>query len=395
MNLLPIRPLIKYMKIFSYQYQALLCLIMINYHYPAQAYPAQHELFGLNESMVQVWSTYPNGVTGTGSGVVIQKNLVATDCHVFADAEGVNVVKYFQTYSPIAVYADWKHDLCILKFDNLPLPAVKMRPSKNLSYEEAVFSLTFPNDNPVPLPSYGNVKALYPFEGGNIIRMSAAFTVGSSGGALFDLNFNLIGITTFKSPGRREGYYYCLPTEWIVALLNQPSQENLISSSAPFWSLPDHEKPYFMQVVLPLQNKDWKAMQDISKLWISKEEGNADAWYYLALSYSKAEKLTEAKIYFKKALKLNVNHFDSLVELIEIAVIEKNNNEFMEALGQLSKIDPDRAAYILKNQGEAVNGAPEEIRTPDHLVRSQVLYPAELRAQLPKEIWRARRDSNS
>ena len=36
-------------------------------------------------------------------------------------------------------------------------------------------------------------------------------------------------------------------------------------------------------------------------------------------------------------------------------------------------------------------GAPEEIRTPDHLVRSQVLYPAELRAQIdligaPEEI---------
>ena len=27
-----------------------------------------------------------------------------------------------------------------------------------------------------------------------------------------------------------------------------------------------------------------------------------------------------------------------------------------------------------------LNGAPGEIRTPDHLVRSQVLYPAELRA---------------
>ncbi len=28
-----------------------------------------------------------------------------------------------------------------------------------------------------------------------------------------------------------------------------------------------------------------------------------------------------------------------------------------------------------------LNGAPERIRTSDHLVRSQVLYPAELRAQ--------------
>jgi hypothetical protein len=33
------------------------------------------------------------------------------------------------------------------------------------------------------------------------------------------------------------------------------------------------------------------------------------------------------------------------------------------------------------------NGAPGEIRTPDPLVRSQMLYPIELRAQLLKEIW--------
>ena len=31
---------------------------------------------------------------------------------------------------------------------------------------------------------------------------------------------------------------------------------------------------------------------------------------------------------------------------------------------------------------DKLNGAPGEIRTPDPLVRSQVLYPAELRAQI-------------
>src|SRR5688572_12394991 len=32
-------------------------------------------------------------------------------------------------------------------------------------------------------------------------------------------------------------------------------------------------------------------------------------------------------------------------------------------------------------RGHEFDGAPGEIRTPDHLVRSQVLYPAELRAR--------------
>jgi hypothetical protein len=37
------------------------------------AYPAQHELFELNKSMIQLWVSYEKGVTGTGSGVVIKK----------------------------------------------------------------------------------------------------------------------------------------------------------------------------------------------------------------------------------------------------------------------------------------------------------------------------------
>ena len=38
-----------------------------------------------------------------------------------------------------------------------------------------------------------------------------------------------------------------------------------------------------------------------------------------------------------------------------------------------------------------LNGAPEEIRTPDPLVRSQVLYPAELRARHPYYILKTYR----
>jgi hypothetical protein len=36
---------------------------------------------------------------------------------------------------------------------------------------------------------------------------------------------------------------------------------------------------------------------------------------------------------------------------------------------------------VVKLQAFVLFGTPEEIRTPDPLVRSQVLYPAELRAR--------------
>ena len=324
-----------------------LVLVLLSQY--SHSYPAQAELFGLSESMAQVFVTFKGGVTGSGSGIVIKKNHVATNCHIFADSDGVNVVKFFKTYTPISVYADWENDLCILKFDNLPLPSVNLRPSKDLSYEEKVFSLTFPNDNPMPLPSYGKIKALYPFQKSNVIRSSAGFTVGSSGGALFDLDFNLVGITTFKSPGRREGYYYCLPTDWIKELLETKEQINLKSNAAPFWSLPEDQKPFFMRVVLPMQNEDWPLMLNIAKSWTQADEENADAWYYLGFAQRKMMNLDFAKLFFKQAIRLNEKHLDSLIELTEITIEQKDSMEFNRVVNLISKINQDLANSYLEN----------------------------------------------
>ena len=325
-------------------------LILILMSQYSHSYPAQAELFGLSESMVQVFVTFKGGVTGSGSGIVIKKNHVATNCHIFADSDGVNVVKFFQTYTPIAVYADWEKDLCILKFDNLPLPPVNLRASKDLSYEEKVFSLTFPNDNPMPLPSYGKIKALYPFQKSNIIRSSAGFTVGSSGGALFDLDYNLVGITTFKSPGRRENYYYCLPADWIKELIKTKERTDLKSNAAPFWSLPENEKPFFMRVVLPMQNEDWPLMLKIAKLWTQADGENADAWYYLGFAQRKMSNLDFSKLFLEQAIKLNNMHLDSLIELTKISIEQNDSLEFNKIMNLMLKIDEDLAkSYIEKN----------------------------------------------
>ena len=313
------------------------------------AYPPQSELFGLSESMTHIWVTFKDGVTGTGSGIVVKKNHVATNCHVLADSRGVNAVKYFKTYIPIAIYADWENDLCILKFDDLPLPPVTLKNSDNLSYEDKVFALTFPNDSPIPLPSYGHVKALYPFKGGNIIRTSASFTLGSSGGALFDLNFNLIGLTTFKSPGKRFGNFYCIPADWIEKLLLKEPQNNLVSSGVPFWSLPDVDKPFFMQIIMPMERKQWQKMLDIAKSWTQVDEDSADAWYYLGYAKAKMGSLDYAKLFLNQAYKLNNNHLESLVELYAISVLENNPSESQRILDLISGINAKRADYILKN----------------------------------------------
>ena len=316
----------------------ILILVVTLSPFLVQSYPAQSELFGLNKSMIQLWVSYEKGVTGTGSGVVIKKNHVATDCHVFQNATGVNVIKYHDTYSPIGVYADWEHDLCVLKFDNLPLEPVNVRESRTVEYEEEVFTLTFPNDNPVPLPSYGKVKALYSFDKSSIIRTSATFTVGSSGGALFDNDFNLIGITTFKSPGKRLGYFYCLPTEWIDKVLQTEMLTDIRSDTPPFWALPDEKKPFFMQVVLPLLDSNWSEVKRIAKLWTQSEDDSTNAWFYLGLAEKQFNK-DFAKLFLNKSIQLNSKNLDALEVLHQIAVEENDSELIQKYKSMIEKVD--------------------------------------------------------
>ena len=50
---------------------------------------------------------------------------------------------------------------------------------------------------------------------------------------------------------------------------------------------------------------------------------------------------------------------------------------------KIAALQLDLFFHLIVKQGSLVeNGAPGEIRTPDRLVRSQVLYPAELRAHM-------------
>ena len=132
------------------------CFIHASY---AFAQPSIGELLQLHDSIVQISVELENGNVGTGTGVVIDKEYVVTNCHVLANGKGANVAKYGDGFKPIALKADWKHDLCALKFDGLPFKSVPMRDTASLEIEEEVFSIGYPNGNNVPQPSYGSIKA--------------------------------------------------------------------------------------------------------------------------------------------------------------------------------------------------------------------------------------------
>lgn len=333
-------------KIFAASLFVQASLVQIN---PAFAQPSIGELLQLHDSIVQISVELENGNVGTGTGVVISNEYVVTNCHVLANGKGANVAKYGDGYKPISLKADWKHDLCALKFEGLPFKPVPMRDTATLEIEEEVFSVGYPNGNNVPQPSYGSIKAKYPFDNSLIIRSDAAFSLGSSGGALFDQKFNLIGITSFKSPGP-QGFFYSLPVEWIKKLITSDEQLTLKADGSPFWALPYQEQPYFMQVVIPYQNHEWKNLHTIAEGWTKSEPNVADAWYFLAVSDWGLSNSDMAKTEFEKALSINPKHLDVFLKQSEIALKEGN----IERLDQLKASIEPLDSYASEELGKKI-----------------------------------------
>jgi len=323
----------------------------------AWAQPSLVDTLNLGHSIVLVRTDLPNGNSGRGSGVVVSPEYVATNCHVIVNTKNVNVAKFRNGYKPIAIKANWKRDLCLLKFDPLPLKPVSMRDASTLQYEEEVFTLGLPTAAPVPQPSFGRLKGKHAYDGGLILRADARFALGSSGGALFDEQFNLVGITTFKSPGPG-GYFYSLPVEWIKELMQTPDVVSLDHQESPFWALPLEQRPYFMQVVIPYQTRDWANLKAVASAWVRQEPASADAWYFLGLAEEGIANYAEAKKDFMQALNLVPRDLDAMLGLTRMAIVQKD-------APTLQKLLPDLEA-LNQAEGEKVAQALARLHADNH-----------------------------
>lgn len=316
--------------------------------------PSDALIYKLKESLVKVNTTTKSGGHGFGTGIAITKDHVATNCHVIQNANGISVSKWGEEFAPVALQADWKHDVCILRFEWANLKPVSLGESASLTYEQSVISISMPSDSPAPYVALSKIKALYAMDDSEVIRTEAAFSIGASGSPVFDYEGKLIGISTFKSPGR-SAYFYNMPVKWVETLLQTSEVKLNAPHELPFWDAPDESRPFFMQVVLPFQNNRWEDVKRIATNWVDKEPKNVEAWYYLGMATQQLGNKTEAIKDFQMALSLHPNHPATLQALALLAHQQGNEAEVEKIRLTLKDMGTDLA--------EALN---EALKTPEN-----------------------------
>jgi S1-C subfamily serine protease len=193
-------------------------------------------------SVVKVRAVNRDGTRDFGSAVVIGKDLLATACHVIRDASRVVVLRGEVALAATPVLDNRHQDVCVVTVPGLDLPAVPLRGSAGLRIHERVFAMGFPAGGNLAIQS-AEVEELYGYEGGKVIRTSARFGLGASGGALLDESGRLLGLLAFTR--RYDGHGFAVPADWILALLVEEAPRD--SSDLAFFEESEDRQPVFLR----------------------------------------------------------------------------------------------------------------------------------------------------
>lgn len=133
-----------------------------------------------------------------GSAVALAPEIAVTNCHVVANRPFVAVVEG-NSGAPAEIVDARPNDICLLRVRGMTLkPVAALRPSVELKVGERVYAIGNPRGLERSL-SEGLLSGVRMRAGVRIVQSTAPISPGSSGGALFDAQGRLIGITTFKS----------------------------------------------------------------------------------------------------------------------------------------------------------------------------------------------------
>ncbi|WP_232410983.1 serine protease [Methylophilus sp. 5] len=306
------------------------------------AEPAEALVHDLNSRVLRVQVGLKNGQYGLGSGVVVAENQVVTNCHVVANASSISVMSGGAAYHAVGVKPDWEHDVCMLQMEDLPLSPVAMKSSRELKYEQPVFTIGYPSFVAAPVSTSGVVKGLFSMDDSVIVRATSSFRQGASGGGLFDDSGALVGLITLKSPGK-DAYYYYMSVDWVQALISKPAGPIVVKSELPFWGKPAAEWPHFMKVVYPYLHKDWNGLKVIAEQWTAQEPHNTEAWFYLAAAEYETKDLTLAEQHLHRVVSMNDQHSQAFYYLGMIAEASGKHGEAMASVDTLKHLDAEAA----------------------------------------------------
>lgn len=186
----------------------------------------------------QVSSWFQEYVTeGAGSGVILTEDgYIVTNRHVVDGAGTVKVrLNNGQAYSATVTGKDAKTDLAVLKIDAEGLTAARLADSSKARVGDFVIAIGNPLGELGGTVTNGIISALgreitIDGQAMTLLQTSVAVNPGNSGGGLFNLDGELVGIVSAKSSGSGiEGLAFAIPSNTVGEIAGELMENGYVT----------------------------------------------------------------------------------------------------------------------------------------------------------------------
>jgi tetratricopeptide (TPR) repeat protein len=229
-----------------------------------------------------------------GSGVVIERGVVITNCHVAEAGQKLEVSLLKTAYAASVRYADPDRDLCELSVPKLLAPPVTFGDSQHLEVGQRVYAVGAPEGLELSL-SEGLVSSVRSSAGLHFIQTTASISPGSSGGGLFDDHGRLVGITTFYVT-EGQNLNFALPADWIHGIAERAKATAQATSKAQ-----QVEVSRVMKVMALEVKSDWPGALSACQQWVKAQPDSIWAWECLGEAYEQLREYEKAVQAYQRA----------------------------------------------------------------------------------------------
>lgn len=178
----------------------------------AEVYAANvNSTVGITTSITTNYWGFQTTSAAAGSGFILTEDgYILTNYHVVENSNSITVAMYNgDTYDATLIGYDESNDVAVLKVDAEGLSPVVLGDSDNLNVGDSVVAIGNPLGELTFTMTAGYISALdreitpdrTPI---NMLQTDVAINAGNSGGPLFDMDGNVIGMTTAKVSGTTE-----------------------------------------------------------------------------------------------------------------------------------------------------------------------------------------------
>lgn len=236
------------------------------------------ELYAACADSIVGITAYPEDQNGYywGTGVIAGENgLIITNAHVIEGCASAEVTLYNnESYEALLVGADAVSDLALLKIDCSGLPAASFGDIGSLSVGDPVAAIGNPlSEEFRSTLTNGIISAIdrgmnYNGHTMSLLQTNAAINQGNSGGALFNMYGQVVGITNMKMMSyfsSIEGIGFAIPSSTVKAVVDQLAENGEVRGrpsigitvgAIPQEALENYELPEGLYISAVAENSD-------------------------------------------------------------------------------------------------------------------------------------------